>query len=67
MKTKEELNALKKEVGALNKKLAELTEEELKDVAGGVVPTDDPNGPILNLKFQSPSKQIITTQCPKND
>ena len=29
MKTREELNALKKEVEALNQKLAELTEEEL--------------------------------------
>ena len=35
MNTKEELNALKEEVEALNKKLAELTEEELKAVAGG--------------------------------
>ena len=35
MKTKEELNALKEEVEALNKKLAELTEEEVKAVAGG--------------------------------
>ena len=35
MKTKEELNALKEEVEALNKKLAELTEEELAQVAGG--------------------------------
>ena len=35
MKTKEELNALKEEVEALNKKLAELTEEELEQVAGG--------------------------------
>ena len=35
MKTKEELNALKKEVEAMNKKLAELTEEELKQVSGG--------------------------------
>ena len=35
MKTKEELNALKEEVEALNKKLAELTEEELKQVTGG--------------------------------
>ena len=35
MKTKEELNALKEEVEALNKKLAELTEEELKAVSGG--------------------------------
>ena len=35
MKTKEELNALKNEVEALNKKLAELTNEELAQVTGG--------------------------------
>ena len=35
MKTKEELNALKQEVEALNKKLHELTEEELAQVSGG--------------------------------
>ena len=35
MKTLEELKALKEEVEALNKKLAELSEEELKQVAGG--------------------------------
>ena len=35
MKTKEELNALKEEVETLNKKLAELTEDELQQVAGG--------------------------------
>ena len=35
MKTKEELNALKEEVETLNKKLAELTEEELSQVSGG--------------------------------
>ena len=35
MKTKEELNALKNEVEALNKKLAELNEEELAQVTGG--------------------------------
>ena len=37
MKTKEELNALKEEVETLNKKLAELTDEELAQVAGGSV------------------------------
>ena len=36
MKTKEELNALKEEVEALNKKLAELTEEEFTQVSGGI-------------------------------
>ena len=35
MKTKEELNALKEEVETLNKKLLELTEEELAQVTGG--------------------------------
>ena len=35
MKTKEELNKLKDEFEALNKKLAELTEDELEQVSGG--------------------------------
>ena len=35
MKTKEELNALKEEVENLNKKLEELTEEDLAQVSGG--------------------------------
>ena len=35
MKTIEELNTLKNEVETLNKKLAELTEEELEQVVGG--------------------------------
>ena len=35
MKTKEELTALKEEVEAVNKRLAELTEEEMKQVTGG--------------------------------
>ena len=37
-KTKEELNALKKEAEAVNEKLAELTPEEIAQVNGGVVP-----------------------------
>ena len=36
MKTKEELNALKEEVETVSKKLHELTDEELAQVAGGV-------------------------------
>ena len=35
-KSKEELNALKKEVEAVNEKLAELTEEEIAQISGGV-------------------------------
>ena len=39
-KTPEELNAIKEEVEALNKKLTELTNEELKQVSGGdIYPT----------------------------
>ena len=34
-KSKEELNALKEEVEAVNEKLAELTPEELEQVNGG--------------------------------
>ena len=35
MKTTEELKELKEEVETLNKKLAELTDEELEQVTGG--------------------------------
>lgn len=35
MKTKEELNNLKNEIKTLNRKLAELTDEEMKEVTGG--------------------------------
>ena len=38
MKTAEELNALKEEVETLNKKLADLTGEELAQVCGGLAP-----------------------------
>ena len=37
MKTKEELNALKEEVEAVNEKLAELTPEEIAQITGGGV------------------------------
>ena len=37
-KTAEELNALKEEIEALNGKLAELTDEELAQVSGGIDP-----------------------------
>ena len=47
MKTKEELNTMKEEVETLNKKLAELTEEELERVTAGkliiISDDDDPN------------------------
>ena len=37
MKTREELNIIKEEVETLNKKLAELTDEDLEQVTGGGV------------------------------
>ena len=37
-KTKEELNALKEEVETVNKKLNELSNEELEQVSGGLIP-----------------------------
>ena len=36
MKTKEELTALREELEAVSKKLAELSEEELAEVSGGI-------------------------------
>ena len=57
MKTPEELTALKEEVETLNKKLAELTDEELAQVSGGVLSVanlhniarpGDGNGPGMN-------------------
>lgn len=38
MKSKEELNAIKREVDVINEKLSELTKEELMQVVGGAVP-----------------------------
>ena len=60
MKTKEELNALKKEVEAVRKKLAELTNEELAQVCGG-------NGkPDYKVPFYEPTLEwteyVITGQ-----
>ena len=41
MKTQEELNALKEEVDALNKKLAELSDAELALITGGGITVED--------------------------
>ena len=49
MKTKEELNALKEEIAVLNKKIAELSPEELQEVTGGVYPQQRvrPDGTVI--------------------
>ena len=49
MKTKEELDALKEEVKTLNAKLDELSEDELKEVVGGIVVEDWENGGIYEI------------------
>ena len=46
MKTKEELDKIKEEAESLNRKMSELTDEELEEVAGGMkimVVDDDSN------------------------
>ena len=55
MKTKDELNALKEEVETLNKKLMDLTEEELEQVSGGnIVP------PVIPLPV--PGREVPVPQ-----
>ena len=49
-KTKEELNALKKEVEAVSEKLQELTEEELAQVNGGLEPAAIGPGATIDVK-----------------
>ena len=41
------MNALKEEVETVNKKLAELTDEELKNISGGVVAAYDGYSSVL--------------------
>ena len=59
MKTKEELNALKEEVGILNKKLAELSEEDLEQLFGGVVPQDFFPWPVVEPADRSVPHLVI--------
>ena len=49
MKTKEELDALKKEVESVNEKLQELTPEEIAQVNGGCVHLTFGGGAHLTL------------------
>lgn len=44
MKTPEELNILRTEIESLNRKLNELTEEELTQVTGGWLDSGTPEG-----------------------
>ena len=62
MKTKEELNALKEEIEMLNKKLAELTEEELKTVTGGSSASPEPPEPPKPQRSPS-SRKMKKNYC----
>ena len=68
MKTKEELNALKNEVEELNKKLAELTEDELKSVTGGasILPPGPtgPSNPLPRRAGDGDCDQSRPVTCP---
>ena len=57
MKSREELNALRNEVKALNAKLKELTDEELKQVFGGFIPPYPPSATIRNPRSAAGSDQ----------
>ena len=60
MKTKEELNALKEEVEALNRKLHELTEEELAQVAGGSSSVTSPSIFALSLRKSDMDDPVVS-------
>ena len=66
MKTPEELNALKEEVENLNRKLAELTEDELKQVSGGYLYNE--YCPLCGCKLDEESDEhsetIVWHVCP---
>lgn len=67
MKTREESDALKKDVETLNKKLAELNEDEIEQVTGGGnIEHEDYNAPFLTKdpnscvpdKYNSPKRPL---------
>ena len=71
MKTKEELNALKNEVEALNKKLAELSEDELKQISGGFAMKDGNywlgQGDCFMISDMLVVYEGLSTQCSGTD
>ena len=60
----EELITLKEEVETLNKKLAELTKEELEQVTGGNIPTSCPKcGGILRSRYGMSGLFLYCESC----
>ena len=66
MKTVEELNVLKEEVETLNKKLHELTDEELAQVSGGVLCYDPAAGAEKSRSSKDTGKDLGKTENKKN-
>ena len=64
MKTKEELIALKEEFETLNKKLHELTDEELAQVSGGATGGVKPFSGEKDFGFIDSEQVRITTNYP---
>ena len=62
MKTKEELNALKKEVEAVNEKLAELTPQELEKVNGGLLVAGFSGSPQMDCLKDASATAIYGVQ-----
>ncbi|MDO4983503.1 MAG: bacteriocin [Eubacteriales bacterium] len=68
MKTKEELNALKEEVETVSRKLAELSEEELSQVTGGIInDKDDQSCPFCGQKIQHQYFYCHLMECIKKN
>ena len=61
MKTKEELNGLKIEYESLNRKLAELTDDELEQVTGGVY-----FGNLFHARIHENSEQGLLIYDPEH-
>ena len=55
MKTKEGLNALRNEIEALNRKLSELSEDEMKEVTGGLGGFVEPD---YEIEYKKEGKDI---------
>ena len=54
MKTKEELNTLKEEVETVSRKRHELTDEDLKQVTGGINSKSNHKGDVITFKLDVP-------------
>lgn len=68
MKTKDELNALKKEVEAMDKKLSELNDDELKIVIGGLrnLPQKNPDERYI-MKLAAPAGNGMGFEIPSDE